>query len=85
MYILARTESLTCFLIAILLIYLRPVEVPARQHRPVPFIPDPQTGLQPQVCVHLEIKLLQRPFFCFVFFSPSLTASPRIKLGNIDP
>lgn len=48
------SEPPTCFLVAILLIYLSPVEMPAGQDGPISFISDPQTGLQPQVCLHLE-------------------------------
>lgn len=44
-----QTRPLTCFL----LIYVRPVKIPARQHGSVPFVTDPQTWFQPQVCLHL--------------------------------
>lgn len=57
-------EPLTCFLVPILLIHLGPVEVPSRQDRPVSFIPDPQTGLQPQIgFLHPETRFLSTELF----------------------
>lgn len=60
-YATQSREPPTCFLIAILLIYLGPFEMPACQHRPVSLVADPQAWLQPQVCFHLGKKRRSQP------------------------
>lgn len=72
-----------------LLVYLGPVEMPARQDRPVPLIPHEHTGLQLQVRLHLapgarrRVRLRKKNLgdHILVAVTPTITGAPQ-RVGS---